>query len=94
MGYNDVSFHGSEVSTPFLDSLALGAHGVHLPNYYGHMICTPSRSSIVTGRYASHTGMQHSYLLTGTDVGLPLKFKTIGDHFTEAGFKSHNVGKW
>jgi arylsulfatase A-like enzyme len=49
LGYNDVSMHGSEVRTPFLDSLALGDHGVHMANYYGHMICTPSRSSIVSG---------------------------------------------
>jgi arylsulfatase A-like enzyme len=49
LGYNDVSMHGSEVKTPFIDSLALGPHGVHMANYYGHMICTPSRSSIVSG---------------------------------------------
>jgi hypothetical protein len=31
----DVSFHGSEIETPFLDSLALGNHSTHFANYYG-----------------------------------------------------------
>eukprot|EP00041_Stephanoeca_diplocostata_P035653 m.1265026 g.1265026 ORF g.1265026 m.1265026 type:complete len:291 (+) comp24737_c0_seq1:139-1011(+) len=91
-GYNDVGFHGSEIKTPFIDSLA--KKGIIFSNYYGHSICTPSRSSIMTGRYASHTGMQHSYLLTGTDVNLPAKFKTMADHLNELGYVSHNVGKW
>jgi arylsulfatase I/J len=41
-GFNDVGFHGSEIQTPFIDSLAHA--GVILDSYYGHSICTPSRS--------------------------------------------------
>eukprot|EP00038_Savillea_parva_P024840 m.45221 g.45221 ORF g.45221 m.45221 type:complete len:641 (-) comp6626_c0_seq1:122-2044(-) len=92
LGYNDVSFHGSEVQTPFLDSLVEG--GLHFDHYYGHAICTPSRSAIMSGRFASHTGMQHSFLLTGTDVNLPIKFKTLANHMNEQGYSSHMVGKW
>jgi len=92
LGFNDVGFHGSEIQTPFIDSLAHA--GVILDHYYGHSICTPSRSSIMSGRYASHTGLQHSYLLTGTDVGLPLKFKSLANHMNEQGYASHCVGKW
>ena len=62
-------------------------------NYYGQSICTPARSSILTGRYASHTGLQHSYWMQGEAGGLPLKFKTIADHFAEAGYARHMVGK-
>jgi hypothetical protein len=63
-------------------------------NADGHSICTPSRASIMSGRFASHTGMQHSYLLTGTDVNLPTKFKTLANHLNEQGYSSHMVGKW
>jgi arylsulfatase A-like enzyme len=94
MGWNDVSFHGSEIQTPFLDSLALGANSVHLQNYYGQSICTPARSSILTGRYASHTGMQHSYWIQGEAGGLPLHFPTLANHFRAAGYSTHMVGKW
>ncbi len=94
LGWNDVSFHGSEIATPTLDKLALGNHSVHLLNYYGQSICTPARSSMLTGRYAAHTGMQHSYWVQGQRGGLPLKFKTIADHFAEAGYARAAVGKW
>jgi hypothetical protein len=40
-GYNDVGFHGSEIKTPFLDSL--NHAGVELRNYYGHMMCAARR---------------------------------------------------
>ena len=91
-GFNDFSFHGSEIQTPFLDSLALGNHSVHLANYYGQSICTPARSCIMTGRYASHTGMQHSYWMQGQAGGLPLGFATIGDHFKDLNYSTHFVG--
>ena len=90
-GYNDASFHGSEIQTPFLDSL--NKAGVELRNYYGHMICTPSRSAVMSGRYAFNTGMQHSYWGTGQDGGLPLKFKTMANHLSELGYSTHMVGK-
>ena len=94
LGFNDVGFHGSEIETPFLDSVALGNHSVHLANYYGQSICTPARSSIMTGRYASHTGLQHSYWMQGQAGGLPLGFSTIGDHFKALNYSTHFVGKW
>ncbi len=52
-GWNDVGYHGSEIKTPTLDQLA--ATGVKLENYYVNMICTPSRSALLSGRYAVGT---------------------------------------
>ena len=40
LGWNDVGYHGSEIKTPHIDSLA--ASGVKLENYYVQPICTPS----------------------------------------------------
>jgi arylsulfatase B len=54
LGWDDVGFHGSEIPTPNLDALA--QTGVILANYYVSPICTPTRSEIMTGRYAIHTG--------------------------------------
>ncbi len=48
----------------------------------------------MTGRFASHVGLQHSYLETEETIGLPLKFKTLGDHFQAIGYETHAVGKW
>ena len=48
-GWNDTEYHGSEIKTPYLNSLAAG--GVKLENYYVQPICTPTRSQLLSGRY-------------------------------------------
>ena len=54
LGWSDVSFHGSKIKTPNVDKLA--AEGVILDNYYVQPICTPTRASLLSGRYPIHTG--------------------------------------
>lgn len=53
LGYNDVGYHtpgtGCVARTPNIDNLAFG--GVRLENYYVQSICTPTRASLMTGRY-------------------------------------------
>ena len=56
-GYADLGCCGRpELKTPHLDSLA--ADGVRLTNFYvSWPACTPSRSSILTGRYPQRNGL-------------------------------------
>lgn len=49
LGFNDVSYHGSEIQTPNLDKLA--SEGVRLENYYVQQVCSPTRSQLLSGRY-------------------------------------------
>ncbi|MCB0353050.1 MAG: sulfatase-like hydrolase/transferase [Bdellovibrionales bacterium] len=49
-------------------------------------MCCPSRSSIFTGRYASHHGV--------TANGIPLQEKTIADRFRSAGYYTALIGKY
>ena len=53
-GWDDVGFHGSEISTPNIDALAYS--GIILNKYYVSPICSPTRSAIMTGRHPIHTG--------------------------------------
>jgi arylsulfatase A-like enzyme len=56
MGYSDLSVYGSKNhSTPNIERLA--KRGTRFTNWIsGSSICTPSRASIQTGRYAARTG--------------------------------------
>ena len=53
LGYNDVGYHGKRMGsiadTPAIDALAYS--GVRLENYYVQPSCTPTRASLLTGRY-------------------------------------------
>ena len=55
-GYQDLGcFGGQEIQTPHLDRLA--SQGVRCTNFYvSWPACTPSRGSIMTGRYPQRNG--------------------------------------
>lgn len=65
LGYNDVSYHGSEIWTPNIDKLAID--GVRLENYYVSPNCGPSRAQFLSGkeiRLLSHvTGQKLQHIV-------------------------------
>ncbi|XP_052740683.1 arylsulfatase I-like [Bicyclus anynana] len=93
MGWDDVSFHGSDqIQTPNIDLLAYS--GVALERYYSHCVCTPSRAALLTGKFAYVTGMQGYPLTNGEDRALPTIEKILPQYLKEHGYATHLVGKW
>ncbi|XP_064597818.1 arylsulfatase B-like [Liolophura sinensis] len=92
LGWDDVRFHGSEISTPNIDELARSV--IILNNYYVQPICTPTRSTIMTGRHPIHTGLQHGVIQSAQPYGLGLNKNLMPEHLRNLGYASHIVGKY
>ena len=75
------------VQTPYLDELAAG--GVRVDrSYCTFPVCSPSRSSLFTGRMPHETGVIWNNM--SIQAGIP----TFGEMLRGAGYDTHYFGKW
>lgn len=84
--WNTLGQHNPEIQTPTLDKLAQEGT-TFTRTYCPNPTCTPTRASLITGKYPS----QHGAYSLGTK--LPESEPTVGDRFREAGYKTALVGK-
>src|SRR5256714_2091171 len=70
------------------------AEGLEFTNYYTHSSpCSPSRASLMTGRYVPQHGVVDNVILPQhreLDPSIP----TIGSLLGDAGYRSSYIGKW
>ena len=92
LGFNDVGYHGSKIKTPNIDKLA--SEGVRLEQFYVQPVCSPTRSSLMTGRYPMRYGLQVGVVRPWADYGLPLEERTLAQALKDAGYKTAICGKW
>ncbi len=93
LGYGDLSCYGSEtIATPNLDRLA--SEGLRFTNFYAAApFCSPSRASILTGRYPCRAGVP-LVLFPLEKTGLPAEEVTVADLLRDRGYATTCIGKW
>jgi len=91
LGWDDVGFRSHQIRTPHIDSLAKA--GVVLNQYYVQDVCSPSRATFMTGRFAMHHSIV-DWIPPASAYGLPLNETTMAQKFQEAGYATHMSGKW
>ncbi len=92
LGYRDLSCFGSPaVETPHLDRLA--EDGMKFTRFYaGSAVCTPTRASVLTGRYPLRFGITKHF--NDVDRWLPESATTVAELLKGAGYNTAHVGKW
>jgi arylsulfatase A-like enzyme len=87
LGYGELGVYGGGATrgapTPRIDKLA--GEGMRLTNMNMEAQCTPSRSAILTGRYAIRSGT-HSVPFGGVADGLTQWEVTIAESLSAAGY--------
>jgi arylsulfatase A-like enzyme len=92
LGYADCGFNGGkQILTPNIDRLAKA--GAVLEHHYVQPVCSPTRSTLLTGRYPTRTGV-YSVVTPHAAWGLPLAERTLADALKQAGYSTEIVGKW
>jgi arylsulfatase B len=91
LGYNNVGWHNPAILTPALDALV--ARGVRLERHYAYRFCSPSRASLMTGRYPLHVQERMGPYWT-TYTGPPANMTLLPAKLKQAGYATHHVGKW
>jgi len=93
-GYGDLSCMGApDFRTPHLDRLA--ASGVRFTNWYSNSpVCSPSRASLLTGRYPGNAGVRAILAGHRTASGLPQSTPTLATVLRGAGYRTRMAGKW
>ncbi len=82
----------SGVYTPNIDRMAREGVLLRHCNAAGP-VCTPSRASLLTGRYPTRTGIVDVLFPTDT-IGLPASETTIAGMLKPLGYRAMCVGKW
>lgn len=102
MGWTDLACQGSRFyETPRLDALA--AEGMRFTDAYAAApVCSPTRASILTGRYPARVGI--TQYIPGHNIGaladvpyfhfLPKSERTLASALRDGGYHTWHVGKW
>jgi arylsulfatase A-like enzyme len=89
-GHGDVGFHGNpKIRTPNIDRIA--REGVQFERFHVSPVCSPTRASLMTGRYNYRTGVVDTF--RGRSMMHPDEV-TVAEMLGAAGYRTGIFGKW
>lgn len=101
LGYNDLSFYRKltqdstnhlSTRTPNIDLLA--QRGISFTDFYsGSPVCSPSRAALLTGRFASRTGV-YNWIPENSPMHLRDEEVTLAEVLLQNGYETGHFGKW
>jgi arylsulfatase A len=108
LGWTDLSCYGSDYyETPHVDRLA--GQGMRFTDAYAaSCVCSPTRASILTGKYPGRLHITHAIPIQGSErlkgplplleaiytKNLPLEEFTLAEALKDAGYATASMGKW
>ncbi len=93
-GYGDLGCYGAtKIKTPNIDRMA--AEGMKFTDFYvSTPVCTPSRSSLMTGCYPRRIGLEKHVLFPNSTIGLNPDEITVAELLKARGYATICIGKW
>jgi arylsulfatase A-like enzyme len=89
-GYGDLGYHKNpDIKTPTLDAFA--SESIGLNNFYVSPVCSPTRASLLTGRYNIRTGVFDTF--SGGSIMASSEI-TIAELLKDSGYRTGHFGKW
>lgn len=90
LGYSSAT---KTIPTPYINQLVSGHGAVRLDKYYTQSLCTPTRASLLTGRYAFNAGMSF-VIIPASPSGIPQDVETLPQILEKDGYRNYMTGKW
>jgi len=88
LGWGDVGYNGSKILTPHLDEMAKSS--LKLDRFYAAApVCSPTRGSVVTGRYPTRYGIP-----TANSGKMLIEEFTLYEALKTKGYTTGHFGKW
>jgi arylsulfatase A-like enzyme len=96
VGYGAMDVFGGPIETPTMRRIA--DSGLRYSNFHTTALCSPTRSSLLTGRNATSNNMacitEASAGFPGFSARIPFENGTIAEVLNERGWNTYAVGKW